>query len=137
MGFTRKYIKDRNFVLTLIRDAADNRKLEEHIHALTIETKDMRPFLELADASELHDLSGFTEEGIAFAASIEFERKPFKRDRLAILISNDEAYRLASMYRAISNHFRYDVEVFRDFMDAVTWLSIDDLIDEINDLRKA
>ena len=41
MGFSRKYIRERNFVLTLVRDKADNRMLYEHVHALTNETRDM------------------------------------------------------------------------------------------------
>ncbi len=136
MGFTRKYIKDRNFVLTLIRDGADNKQLEEHVRLLTAETEEMHPFLELADASELHDISGFTVPGTAAAGAIEIDRKPHKRDKLAILVSSDEQHKLASGYSTTSIYFRYDTKIFRDFRQAIEWLGVTDLENEINELRK-
>ncbi len=63
MGFTRGYIKDRRFVLTLVRDGANNKPLEKHVHFLTTETEGMHPFVEHADVSELHDASRLTELG--------------------------------------------------------------------------
>ena len=135
MGFSRKYIKEKNFVLTLVRDRSDNKMLEEHVRILTTESKDMHPLVELADVSELQDLSGFTEAGVAESASMEIERRPHKRDRLAILVSNDEVHRLASIYSAISFYFRCDVRVFREFLTAVKWLGMDDFTNEINELR--
>ena len=136
MGFIRKYIKERNFVLTLVRDKADNRMLYEHVHALTSETENMHPFAELADCTEVHDLSGFTESGIMFAASHEHDRKPFKRDRLAILVPNDDIYQLASRYKLISEYFRYEVSIFDAFHPAIAWLGMSDLEDKINALRQ-
>jgi len=135
MAFVRKYIKERNFVLTLVRDKADNKMLYEHVHALTSETKDMHPFAELADCSQVCDISGFTESGIMFAASHENDRKPIKRDRLAILVPNDEIYELASKYKLISEYFRYEVSIFEAFRPAISWLGLADLEDEINELR--
>ena len=136
MGFIHKYIKDRNFVLTLVRDGANNEELEEHVHTLTIEMEGVHPFVELADASELYDLSGFTEVGVAAAGATEFERKPYKGDKLAILISSDEVYNLATNYKATSLYFRYDTKIFRDFRQAIEWLGVADLENEINKLRK-
>jgi hypothetical protein len=135
-GFTRKYIKERRFVLTLVRDGASNRSLEEHVRALTEETKDMHPLVELADASELHDLSGLTEDGVAVAGSGEIDRQPHKKDKLAILTSSDEVQNLASKYSATSRYFRADVRVFRDFKSAIDWLGVSDLEEEIDELRK-
>ena len=37
MDFTRKLIKDKHFVLTLIRNGANDRQLEKHIRPLTDE----------------------------------------------------------------------------------------------------
>ena len=136
MGFTRKYIKDRHFVLTLVRDGANESLLKEHVQLLTAEAKEIHPFVELADASELNDLSGFTEIGIAIAGATEFDRKPFKRDKLAILVSRDETHELASCYRAPSLYFRVDTKIFRDFKQAIEWLGVADIENEINDLRK-
>ena len=136
MGFTRHYIKDNNFVLTLVRDKADNKSLQEHVRILTDETKGMHPFMELIDASELHDSSRFTEAGIIYSASLEFERTPYKRDKLAILVSSHEVHKLATMYTNISYYYRYDVKVFRDFQLAVEWLGVANLARNINVLRK-
>jgi len=136
MSITRKYIKDRHFVLTLVRDGANEKLLEEHVKILTAETEALHPFLELADTSELHDLSGFTEIGTASAGATEFDRKPYKKDKLEILVSSDEAFNLASSYSATSSYFRYDSMIFRDFRKAIEWLGVADLEDEINELRK-
>jgi hypothetical protein len=135
MGFTREYIKDKHFVLTLIRDGANDKLLEEHVHSLTSETEDMHPFVELADATQLQDLSGFTELGASAAGAIEFERKPYKKDKLAILVSTVEAEKLAHGYSATSFYFRYNTRVFRDFRQAIEWLGVADLENEINELR--
>ena len=106
MGFTRHYIKNKNFVLTLVRDKVNNKLLEEHVLALTNEIKDIHPIKELADVSELHDLSGLTEGGIIYSASLEYERTPHRKDKLAILVSNDDVYNLAIMYTNISCYYR-------------------------------
>ena len=136
VGFTTKFIKDRHFVLTLIDDGANDKQLKEQVRFITAQTQEMRPFVELGDASKLRDLSGFTELGTTAAGALEFERKPYKLDKLAILVSSDEANTLASCYRATSLYYRHDVRIFRDFRQAIEWLGVADLENEINDLRK-
>lgn len=136
MGITRHYIKEKNFVLTLLQDKTDNSMLEEHVRMLTCETKDMHPLLELADASELRDLSGLTETGIVSSASMEIDRKPYNKDQLAIVVLSDDVYQLASMYSAISSYFRGDVKVFRDSMTAIKWLGMEDYATDIDKLKK-
>ncbi|MCK5639989.1 MAG: hypothetical protein KAJ19_04305 [Gammaproteobacteria bacterium] len=136
MDFTRKLIKDKHFVLTLIRNGANDRQLEEHIRTLTDEAKDIHPFVELADASELHDLSGFTERGVTIAGAMEIDRKPHKEDKLAILVSNDEAHKLAIGYTATSVYARSDAKIFRDFRQAIEWLGVANLENKINELRQ-
>ena len=135
MGFKIKLIKDRNFVLTLIRDGTDDKQLKELVHDITVATKGMHPFVELADASKLHDLSGFTQLGTTTAGAKEFDRKPYKQDKLAILVASEEAYTLATCYKATSLYYRHDVKIFKDFKLAIEWLGVADLEDEINKLR--
>ncbi|MFV1997953.1 MAG: hypothetical protein ACC641_08060 [Acidiferrobacterales bacterium] len=103
---------------------------------LTAETEQMHPFVELADVTELHDLSGFTVTGVASAGAFEFDRKPHKSDKLAILVSNDEISEMASAYDATSFYYRYDTRLFRDYRKAIEWLGVSDLENEINELRK-
>jgi len=135
MGFSRKYIKERMFVLTLVRDGANEKLLREHIESLTKETKDMHPFVELVDASKLNDLSGFTKTGLAVSGSSEFDRKPYKEDKLAILVSSDEAQDLAFSFVSTSIYYRYDAKVFRNYTEAIKWLGVADLENTINELR--
>ncbi|MCG6938161.1 MAG: hypothetical protein LJE83_08335 [Gammaproteobacteria bacterium] len=116
MGFTRQYIKDRRFVLTMVRDGANDELLKEHVMILTKETEDMYPFIELADASELHDKSGFSEFGGSVSGASEISRKPHKKDKLAILVSSDEVHKLALSYGSTSIYFRSDVKIFRDYL---------------------
>ena len=136
MGFTTKFIRNRHFVLTMVTDGADDESLSDHVRALTIETEGMHPFVELADASGLSDISKLTEAGIALAGTIERERLPFKRDKLAILVSSDEVFNLARYYSATSNYFRSDTQIFRDFKEAIEWLGVADLEDVIDRMRK-
>ena len=64
MGFTRKYIRESNFVLTLVRDSVSDKELCDHVRLLTAETVDMHPFLELTDVTELRDLSRSEERRV-------------------------------------------------------------------------
>lgn len=136
MPFIRKYMKEKNFVLTLVRDKVDNRMLYEHVHALTNETRDMHPFAELADCSEVHDITGFTESGVMYAASLEHDRIPIKRDRLALLVPNPDYHELANRYKLISEYYRDDVKIFDEFQPAIDWLGLADLEGDINALRQ-
>lgn len=135
MSITRKYLMDRHFVLTTLRDGANERLLKEHVQLLTAETENIHPFVELADASELRDLSGFSVVGTAAAGAFEFERKHLKEDKLAILVSSNDAYELAAGYSATSYYYRYDSKIFKDFKQAIEWLGVGDLENEINELR--
>jgi len=135
MAFIRKYIKDRKFVLSLVRDGANEKLLKEHVKQLTEETNEMHPFVELADASELHDLSGFSMDGLTKSGASEIDRRPHKKDKLAVLVSNDVAHHLALSFLSTSLYYRYDAKVFRDFKESIEWLGVADLEDEINKLR--
>jgi len=103
---------------------------------LTKETEGMHPFVELADTTGLHDVSGFTNTGITYAAACEIERNPHKRDKLAILVASDEVYDLAVSYSLTSSYFRDDVRIFLDFSSAIDWLGVADLEAEINRMRQ-
>jgi hypothetical protein len=137
MGYVHKFIKERNFVLSLILDGLNDDELANAVQELTRQTADMHPFVELADVTRLSDASSLTEHGVALAGTLEFDRKPYKRDRLAILVSSDEAYKLATKYAATSSYFRYDIKIFRDFKAAIAWLGVADIEDRINELRSA
>ena len=137
MGITRKIIKERNFLLTIIRDGADDESLSEGIREAQKEIEDIHPLVELADCSEVTDLSGFTEKGVLMAATREHDRTPYKQDRMAILVSTDEAYAMATKYKVISVYYLADVQIFRDFHLAVEWLGLADIEKEIDQLRRA
>ncbi len=136
MAFHRRYIRQRHFVLTIVENDSDDQDLEAHVKLLAEETKDLHPFYELVDATRVHNVSGFTEMGMASAAALEVERIPKKVDKLAIVVSNDAAYQLAMMYRITSAYYRSDVEVFTDFDIALAWLSCSDLREQVEQLRQ-
>ncbi len=136
MGFTRKYIRESNFVLTLVRDSVSDKELCDHVRLLTAETVDMHPFLELTDVTELRDLSGITELGTITTGTFEGERKPHKVDKLAVLVASDELYELAAAYMATSLYYRHEAKIFKDFRQAIEWLGVADLENEINNLRR-
>ncbi len=135
MGFTRKYIRERKFVLTLVRDRVSDKELFDHVRLLTAETATMHPFLELTDVTELHE-SGITKLGTITAGTLEIDRKPHKADKLAVLVASDEMYNMAAGYIATSFYYRYDARIFKDFKKAIEWLGVADLENEINKLRK-
>lgn len=135
MPYQIKIIRERNFVLSLVLDGFNDSELVEAVNDLTRQTADMHPFVELADATRVRDFSGLSDFGLAFAGSLEYDRKPYKRDKLAILVSSDEAYQLAARYASTSIYFRYDVKIFQDFGKAIDWLGVADLEDRINELR--
>jgi len=135
MSFTRKYIPRLNFVLTEMKNGADNKQFEEHVKLLTEETAHLHPILQLADITQLTDISGLTENGVALAASKEMNRFPYNIDKLAILVSNKEVEILAHVYKLVSSYFRNDVKIFSDFITAINWLGLDKHADEINKLR--
>jgi len=135
MGYIHKFIRERNFVLSIILDGMNDEELASAVQDLTRETADMHPFVELADVTRLKDISFLTEHGVALAGTMEYDRKPYKRDRLAILVASDEVYNLAARYASTSNYFRYDIKIFRDFRAAIAWLGLADIEDRINTLR--
>lgn len=55
---------------------------------------------------------------------------------MAILVSSDEAYELAAGYTATSYYYRYDAKIFKEFRDAIEWLGVPDLENQIDELRK-
>jgi hypothetical protein len=136
MGFQLKFIRERNFVLSLIGDSLTNKELEQGVQELSRETGNMHPFVELADATRLRDFSGLTENGIAFAGAMEFDRKHYKQDKVGILVASDEVYQLASRYVSTSIYFRYDAKIFWDLREALDWLGVADLEGRINEMRE-
>jgi hypothetical protein len=136
MPYQIKFIRERNFVLSLVLDGLSDDELSEGVTVLTRETQDMHPFMELADVTRLRDVSKLTENGIALAGSMEYDRKPYKQDKVAILVASDEVHQLAARYLCTSRYYRYDARIFRDFREAIDWLGVADLEDRINALRK-
>jgi hypothetical protein len=135
VGYELKFIRERNFVLSLILDGLSDDELSEGVAEVTRETQDMHPFVELADVTRLRDVSKLTENGIALAGSMEYDRKPYKQDKVAILVASDVVYELAARYLCISRYYRYDARIFWDFREAIEWLEVADLEDRINALR--
>lgn len=135
MAITSNFIRERNFLLTTYTNGADDKQLFEHVQRITEETKDMHPLLTLSDLTKITDYSGFTEAGLASAGTLEQER-PHKQDKLAVLVPEiEEVHRLATFYTGTSRYYRYDVQFFYDFTEAIEWLGVEDLLEEISKMR--
>jgi len=131
MGFTRHYFDDLNFVLTKITGAINDNDLAMHVDALNKESKGKTNLKELADCRAITKIN-LTSQGTAINASNE---KPKPGSILAILVPKDDEmiFAMARAYQMFSEDYRKSVYIFRDYHNALNWLS-NDCLEEANAL---
>ena len=59
------------------------------------------------------------------------------RGLLAIVVRNNLHYGLARMYQAIAEEYREEVRVMRDLDEAIAWLGVSELAEQVRGLRRA
>jgi len=125
MGITRRWFRDRAFLLTTLSGSINNRSLMAHVHALNRESEGTIGLKECLDCRGLHDITELSVEGVTQAGSSE-RKKP--GSRLVILVPKDVPviYGLARAYEMFAADHRKMVRVCTDVDDAVRWLEPDE-----------
>ncbi len=134
---TRHFIQERNFVLTSLAGNIDRDTLNQHVDELTADSiaLGLKSFDELADCTCVTDVSSLTVEDIMASAAREHERIPNIKGKLAIWATSSDVIEAAKAYAMSSEFYRYHVKIFRDLDEALLWLGITDLKDQIAHFR--
>ncbi|WP_236075268.1 hypothetical protein [Mariprofundus sp. EBB-1] len=133
MAIERIYYREHNFVLTLIYGKLSNAELAEHVIKMHQENEKESALTELADCRYLTDVSELNVNGIVLSASMEKDHPRTFNGLGAIVVAHDadHIYGLARAYAAIASQARIDSHVYRSLDEAIDWLAVNHLKDEI------
>lgn len=124
MGFSRRYLKDNNFLVTKVTGEVNDHNLREHVIELNMETEGISDLRELADCRGIVDLTQLTVQGTSECAKLENNRP---NSLLAILVPDSTLlFGMARAYQAFSEDRRKDTEIFKSIDEALAWLSKDE-----------
>ena len=123
MGISRHYLKEHKFMLTKISEELFDQNLMQHVIALNSETEGVVQLRELADLRETKSLDRLTVRGTIAASQTEANRP---ESLLAILVPDSTLlFGMARAYQTFSKDKRQAVQIFKDPLQALTWLSQD------------
>lgn len=131
MPIKRKYFEDENFVLTLIYGKLTRAELGQHVIEMNNEHKDKAGVNELADCRWLTDISELTTTDVVISAEMEREKGRTCGSKGAIVVASDTVYGLARAYATIAQEARVDSRVYRSMDEAIKWLEVDCLREQI------
>lgn len=131
MPIKRKYFKDHNFVLTLFYGRLTQAELGQHVIEMNNEYKDKAGVNELADCRHLTDISELTTTGVVISAQMEKGEERSFGSKGAIVVASDAVYGLARAYATIAQEARVDSKVYRSMDEAIEWLGVDHLREQI------
>lgn len=131
MAIQRIYLNEHHFVLTIIYGKLTNAELGEHVVAMNEETACNVGMMELADCRYLTDVSELSAENLMIAASMETGQARVLGGKGAIVVASDTVYGLARVYAAVASDIREDSQVFRDMEQAMAFLGVTHLRQEI------
>ena len=116
-------------MLTKVSGDIDGNSLAQHVIDLNKETEGIFNLRELADYREITSVKLLSTQATTMSAGSEKDKPGSK---LAILTPKDKdaVYGMARAYQMFSEDHRKSVKLFRDFQDALMWLSENDLEEE-------
>ncbi|MDH5641064.1 MAG: hypothetical protein OEY28_07200 [Nitrospira sp.] len=125
MGFSRHWLRDHGFVLTMVRGSINGRSLMEHVRALNQESHGISGLKELVDCRELIDVSALSVCGVTDASMSE-TKKPGSRLVFLLPKHSPVLYGIARAYQMFAMERRDAVMISTDFVEAVQWLGLDE-----------
>jgi hypothetical protein len=121
--FERYFFKEHQFYLTRLSGKLEVAGLVEHIMAVNIDLAGTTGIRQLSDCRMITDVSNLS---VADATQCTMLEKQKTNSVLALLVPDNPVFygiaRACSMFLDAS---RKDVQVFRDFEKAISWLSRD------------
>ena len=136
MGFSRHFFQVHNFMLTKVIGEINDNDLSHHVDALNQETEGLTNLKELADAREITKVN-LSTQGTILSADSE-QNKPGSNFAILVPKENDLIFAMARAYQMFSENHRESVKVFRDYSEAISWLTKDNSqeMNEINEFIK-
>ncbi len=131
MPIERTYFKDHNFVLTRIYGKLTPAELGQHVIEMNGEYKGKHAVNELADCSYLTDVSQLSTTGVMISAEMERGEERVTDSKGAIVAISDTVFGMARAYAAIAQESRIDSRVYRSMDEAIEWLGVDHLREQI------
>ena len=129
MGTIRHlFLEAENFVLTIAEGEISDEKFMEHIAILNQSEKLKENYRGIVDCRGVSPVMTPSSETIFKAG--HFDGGDSKPRKVAVLAENELIYGLARMYDAYTSHA--EMEVFQNIEDAIAWLSVESLQNEID-----
>jgi|GEM_PF-3488716 len=122
MGISRHFFPDRTFLLSVLHGSVDGESLKTYVLECNRDVGDAANLRELADCRRVTDLKGLSVRAAIACAGAEADRP---QSKLAILVPPDSnlMYGVARAYQTFAETRRQGARVFRNFDQAVAWLS--------------
>ena len=126
------FLEEENFVLTIAEGEISDEKFMKHIAILNESEKLRENYKGIVDCRNVSTVSTPSSETIFQAG--HFGGGETKPRKVAVLAENELIYGLVRMYDAYTAHA--EMEVFSDLDEAVEWLGVEYLNDNIEDFYK-
>ena len=131
MPIERTYFEEHNFVLTLIYGKLTPIELDQHVIEMNREYGGKYAVDELADCRYLTDVSELTTTEVMIAADMEKGEGRTFGSKGAIVANSGAVYGLARAYAVVAQEARIDSRVYRSMDEAIAWLGVGHLREQI------
>ena len=132
MAIKRIYFRENNFVLTQIYGKLTNSEISDHVIEMNHECSAEKGLMELADCRYLTDVSELNSNQLLIAATFEKGESRALGGKGAIVVASEQIFGLARVYASVAANIRTDSQVFRNMDEAITWLGVEHLKDDIS-----
>ena len=131
MTIQRLYLPEHSFALTLVSGKVTNAEVGEHIMTMNHDFADKEGIIELADCRYVTDTTEVDGSSLAFIASLEEGQPRNRGGKGAIVATCNETFGLASAFASVAKNIDVVSRVCRDIEEAIEWLGVHHLKDEI------
>jgi len=131
LSIERIFYPEHNMVLSMFYGKLTHHELTQHVIDMNREYEKCTHLFELANCRYLTDISTLNSQGLTLAASLEKDQPRTFESKGAIVVDSDVVYGLARVFATIAAESRIDSRVYRNLDDAIVWLEVGALSQEI------
>lgn len=131
MAISRSYFPSHRLIVSVFTGNITDEELVRHVKILNEDLQLRQGHLELADVTGIRSIRRLTTYGFQTAASRERDQERVRSGRLAIVAKEDWSFGLGRMFQTYAEQSPRPVSVFRSLDDAIAWLEVEDIRDEI------
>jgi len=124
-------LPEHNLVLTRVTGELADRELMTYLDQVRADRRLSPGRLGLADVRDMVVGSSLTLDGIRAVGELDRQDAGIRRGRLAVVASTEVIFGFARVYAAHAETAVDSVKVFRTVAEAIRWLGLDVVADEI------